>query len=97
MARVAQALTCTAEEKSALVQHHVRHAAHRGVLTVEGNDLFTLFRQDPVSLGHNALRTGLLTRKAGPTVIGSGEKAQDGQGFLDGKSRPFLADVSRFL
>lgn len=75
-----------------LLQHHVRQpdAAHRGVLTFEDNDLFPLFRQDPVSLGHNTLRTGLLARKAGPAVIGPGWKIQDNKGFLDGKSSPFL-------
>ena len=75
-----------------LVQHHIRQpdAAHSGVPAFEGHDLFTLLRQDPVSLGHNALRTGRLSRKAGPTVIGPGGKIQDGQGFLDGKSGPLL-------
>ena len=75
-----------------LVQHHIRQpdVAHRGVPAFEGHDLFTLFLQDLVSLGYNALRTGFLTRKAAPTMIGPSGKIQDGKRFLDGKSGPFL-------
>ena len=77
---------------NALVQHHIRQSspADNEVLALEGQDLLTLLRQDPVSLGHNAFRTGRLSRKAGPTVIGPGRRIQDGKGFLDGKSGPFL-------
>ena len=69
-----------------LVQHHIRQpdASHHGMLAFEGHDLFPLFRQDPVSFGHKALRTGFLARKASPAVIGPGRKIQDNKGFLDG-------------
>ena len=60
------------------------------VLAFEGHDLFTLFRQNPVPIGHNAFRMRLLARKAGPAVIGPSRKIQDGQRFLEGKSGPFL-------
>ena len=75
-----------------LVQHHEGQpdAAYRRIFALEGQDLFSLLRQDPVSLGHNALRTRRLARKAGPAVIGPGWKIQDGKGFLDGKSGPLL-------
>ena len=75
-----------------LVQHHIRQpdASHRGMLAFEGPDLFPLFRQDPVSFGHKALRTGFLAGKAGPAVIGPGRKIQDGQRFLDGELGLFL-------
>ena len=75
-----------------LVQHHEGQpdAAYRRIFALEGQDIFSLLRQDPVSLGHNALRTGSFARKAGPTVIGPDGKIQDGQGFLDGKSGPLL-------